>query len=200
MKVLFLDIDGVANCATTTVRHNKYIGIDPLMAFRIGKIQLDTGCEFVLSSAWRLFPDGRDEVEKRIAKMYDVTPRDGNGYRGEEVNRWLALHPEVTRYAIIDDASDFYDDQPLFQTEWKTGITEEIAKEITEYLNMGEDNGNNNSGKEDNKAVSKSEGSVPGTNEAPAGFTRGENGEYISPAAQESLARQKATSDDAKSA
>lgn len=138
MKVLFLDIDGVCNCASTIQRHGSVIGVDPLMAFRIGKIQLDTGCEIVLSSAWRLYPPDLPYLEARITKFYDKTPQSENGFRGEEVQAWLMEHPEVTRYAIVDDAGDFFDDQPLFQTEWKVGITDEIAKAITDYLNEGD--------------------------------------------------------------
>jgi hypothetical protein len=135
VKVLFLDIDGVVNCASTQQRHRGAIGIDPYMAFLVGKIQLDTGCEIVLSSTWRLWPETKAEVERQVAKLYDVTPVLNNDFRGDEVIAWLDVHPEVTKYAIVDDASDFHDWQPLFKTEWKTGITEEIAQNITEYLN-----------------------------------------------------------------
>jgi hypothetical protein len=48
---------------------------------------------------------------------------------------WLTDHPEVTRYAIVDDNSDFHAFQPLFQTLWQIGITDEIANQITDYLN-----------------------------------------------------------------
>jgi hypothetical protein len=52
---------------------------------------------------------------------------------------WLDQHPDVTRYAILDDDSDFYADQPLFKTAWQTGITDEIAQQVTEYLNGKEE-------------------------------------------------------------
>lgn len=136
MKVLFLDIDGVVNCATTSQRHRGFIGIDPVMAFRVGKIVLDTGCEVVLSSSWRLSPDARDEVAKQVYKFIDVTPDlQGKTDRGCEITAWLEKHPEVTRHAILDDNTDFHADQPLFKTSWATGITDEIAKEVTDYLN-----------------------------------------------------------------
>lgn len=135
MKVLFLDVDGVINCETTMQRSRGYIGIDPYMAFLVGKIQLDTGCEVVLSSAWRHFEGGRDEVEQQVCKLLDVTPDCTTGFRGDEVRAWLKLHPEVIRYAILDDNDDFHDDQPLFLTSWKTGITKEIAENVTNYIN-----------------------------------------------------------------
>ncbi len=135
MKVIFLDIDGVANCRTTSQRHRGFIGIDPHMAFMIGKIQLDTQCEFVLSSAWRHSEDGREEVERQIAQMFDVTGPVLTGFRGDEIRAWLEKHPEVERYCCIDDNPDFYPDQNLFQTSWDIGMTEEIAKKITEFFN-----------------------------------------------------------------
>lgn len=136
MKVLFLDIDGVVNNATTSQRSGLFIGIDPLLAFRVGKIVLDTGCEVVLSSSWRLFPDGREEVEQRVCKILDATPSNkGLTDRGCEVIAWLKDHPEVTRHAILDDNADFHNDQPLFKTMTHIGITDEIAKAVTDYLN-----------------------------------------------------------------
>lgn len=137
MKILFLDIDGVANCKDTIDRIGGLIGIDPHKAFMIGKIQLDTGCEVVLSSSWRHWPEGVTEIESRIVKLLDKTEAySDTNFRGEEVRRWLKEHPKVEHYAILDDESDFYNYQPLFQTSWDLGLTEAIAKKVTEYLNV----------------------------------------------------------------
>lgn len=140
MKVLFLDIDGVVNCITTRQRHRGAIGIDPYMAFLVGKIQLDTNCDVVLSSSWRLWEETREEVKRQVVDFIDITP-DHRGLtdRGCEILAWLANHPEVTRHAILDDNNDFHDDQPLFRTSWQIGITPEIAKQVTDYLNGPEE-------------------------------------------------------------
>lgn len=138
MKVLFLDIDGVVNCAHTRQRHGGFIGIDPEMAFKVGKMILDTDCEVVLSSAWRNFPGGREEVDQKVYRTIDVTPNHSSGFRGKEIKMWLDEHPEVTRYAILDDDDDFYPEQPLFQTSWQTGITDDVLGRITEYFNSEE--------------------------------------------------------------
>lgn len=141
MKVLFLDIDGVVNSRSTTNFKDLY-PLDPHMAFMVGKIQLDTGCEVVLSSSWRYHPEAVGVVERRIVKLLDSTSLGsanfypgGERTRGDEVKEWLEEHPDVTRYAILDDDSDFYPDQPLFQTTFEHGLTEEIARKVTEYLN-----------------------------------------------------------------
>ena len=139
MKVLFLDIDGVVNRAGTRQRYRGFMGIDPFLASKVCKIIFDTDAAVVLTSTWRHIPGGREEVDRHVYKTFDVTPIADTGFRGEEVKMWLNQHPEVTRYAILDDDSDFDADQPLFKTTWQTGITDEIAQQVTEYLNGKEE-------------------------------------------------------------
>jgi hypothetical protein len=139
MKVLFLDIDGVVNRVGTRQRYRGFMGIDPFLASMVGKIILDTGAAVVLTSTWRHFQGGREEVDRHVYKTFDVTPIADTGFRGEEVKMWLDDHPEVTRYAIVDDDSDFYADQPLFKTNWQTGITDEVAQQVTKFLNRRDD-------------------------------------------------------------
>jgi hypothetical protein len=76
-------------------------------------------------------------VDKHIVKVSGITPTLGNT-RGDEIREWLRKNPEVTKYAILDDDSDFYPDQPLFKTTFETGLTDEIAKQVTNYLNKEE--------------------------------------------------------------
>ena len=135
-KILFLDIDGVVNSRNTTDFRNNLYPVDSYMAFMVGKIQLDTGCQVVLSSSWRSHPDGIAAVEKQIVKIIDKTPYLNGHFRGAEVNRWLVEHgQDVERYAILDDDSDFWPWQPLFKTEFQTGLNEKIAERVTKYLN-----------------------------------------------------------------
>ena len=135
MKVLFLDIDGVVNCATTTQRHRGFIGIDPRLAARVRRVVEATGCKVVLSSTWREEAENRAEVERKVVEIYDQTPIL-DGFRGDEVSAWLAEHPEVTRYAIVDDVGSwFHLGQPLFTTDPRVGLTEEMAVRLARYLN-----------------------------------------------------------------
>jgi hypothetical protein len=133
VKVLFLDVDGVLNSRSTTDFRNNLYPIDPYMAFMVGKIQLDTDCQVVLSSSWRLHPDGIAAVEKNVVKVLDKTPYL-DGIRGDEIVQWLRDHDDVTKYAILDDDSDFYDWQPLFKTTFEFGLTPEIAAAVTQHL------------------------------------------------------------------
>lgn len=135
MKILFLDIDGVVNCEKTFQRHRGVIGIDPMMAFRVGKIVLDTDCKVVLSSSWRHSKEGIAEVERQVVPLLDRTPNSDKGFRGDEVAAWLAEHPKVTAYAILDDDSDFHAGQHHFKTSWKEGITDDIMHAVIKHLN-----------------------------------------------------------------
>jgi hypothetical protein len=151
-KVLFLDIDGVVNKKENFNPTNKdsMYPIDSYCAFLVGRIQLSTGCEVVLSSSWRHSAEAMQNVSERVVRLLDKTPdsvhwdgviRHARGrdwpheLRGDEVNEWLKNHPEVERYAILDDDSDFYDEQPLFKTTFEEGLTDEIAAKVIEHLN-----------------------------------------------------------------
>ena len=138
MKVLFLDVDGVVNNHRTPQTDGW--PIDPYCAFLVGKIQIDTGCEIVLSSSWRHSDDGIMAVQKKVVKLLDCTPteRAGMESRGSEIKAWLEAHPEVTRYAILDDNRDMLDEQMpnFFQTYFFCcGLTEDIANKVIKHLN-----------------------------------------------------------------
>lgn len=136
MKVLFLDVDGVLNSLATTNFHELY-PIDPYMAFLVGRIQLQTGCEVVLSSSWRLHPEGMQNVSKRVVELLDKTPYTG-GTRGQEIQEWLNIKgPVVEKYAILDDDTDMLPKQfpNFFKTTFETGLTDEIAEKVVKHLN-----------------------------------------------------------------
>ena len=74
---------------------------------------------------------GREALD---VPFIDVCPDKPKSPRGKEMLKWLAEHPAVTRFAIIDDEDDGLDDLPLFQPSSKTGITPEIVKGVEKYL------------------------------------------------------------------
>jgi hypothetical protein len=147
MKVLFLDIDGVCNSAEYAERRFKktgkggLLGIDPALASRVRRIIKETGCEVVLSSTWRLYPNARDQVRRDVCGFIDCTinlqagDKNGRTERGYEVKDWLDRHTDVEQYAILDDDSDFLPEQHLFKTTFKQGITDEIADNVIAHLN-----------------------------------------------------------------
>lgn len=140
MKVLFLDIDGVVNKRENFNPANGRVAfpIDRYCAFLVGRIQIATGCDVVLSSSWRHHPDAVAEVENNVVKILDMTPTLSS-MRGDEINLWFSsikhgAKYDVEKYAILDDDSDFYDDQPLFKTTFIDGLTDEIAERVIEHL------------------------------------------------------------------
>lgn len=146
MNVLFLDIDGVVNCKTTAQRHRGFIGIDPYKAFLVGNMVDKLGLNVVLSSTWRSSKDGRDEVKRQVCNFIDCTPdladpalyEPNTTYtkRGHEIKAWLDKHPEVTKYAILDDDGDMLPEQMpnFFQTTWDFGVDEEIIERVTMHF------------------------------------------------------------------
>ncbi len=142
MKIIFLDVDGVLNCKTTIARCQGVIGIDPFLVMEFNRIVFATDAKIVLSSSWRNWKGGVEEIEKRTMKMYSHTPYldHAKATRGDEIEEWLRRQKlksdfKVDKYAILDDDSDFYSWQPLFKTTWEKGLTEEIANQATNHLN-----------------------------------------------------------------
>lgn len=148
IKVLFLDMDGVVNSAENQKQglFKTDFPVDPYMAFLVGKIVLDTNCKVVLSSSWRHSRDNVEKINKQMVELLDTTgyepyddtrpPGIENCQRGREIKAWLDKHPEVEKYAILDDENDMLPEQQpnFFKTSWQTGITKEIAEAVTNHL------------------------------------------------------------------
>jgi hypothetical protein len=106
MKVIFLDFDGVIVTA-----HTRYHSGDMYCVHLLNRLIKETGAKIVVSSMWRT---GRTVEELRTlltewgveGEVIDKTPVDHGVIRGVEIDRWLAKHPEVTSYVILDDDSD----------------------------------------------------------------------------------------------
>ena len=135
-KILFLDVDGVLN----NYRTGGIFTVTKSKLRLLQQIVERTGCEIVLSSTWRLNVMGELDVLKkklwyRKLTIADVTPKF-NGMRGEQIQSWLAHHPEVTAWCIIDDDSDMLDSQSLnfVQTDGMVGMTAEDAEKVIKIL------------------------------------------------------------------
>ena len=139
MKVIFLDYDGVLNnWGTTTKTIDGILTMaDKQLVARLNLIIERTGAKLVLSSSWRLFPDWERAMELSgiKEKFLGRTGKD-HDLRGEEIDAWLNDHPEVTKYAIIDDCNDMLPSQlpNFFQTSSEFGLTQEIADSVKKHL------------------------------------------------------------------
>jgi hypothetical protein len=134
MKVIFLDIDGVLNCTkTANPRKFPYV-VDRKLLARLNKLLDQTEAKVVLSSSWRVDPVGLIAAKHLGVPFIDICPDLPKRPRCEEILRWIAAHPKVSRFAVIDDEDDELDELPLFQPSCKTGLTPEIVKAVEKFL------------------------------------------------------------------
>lgn len=146
--VLFLDMDGVLNSALYLKNNpscfdrgeDEANAIDPVAGARLERVLVQTGALMVLSSAWRILntlEQVTDFLQRRgvpSVKFIGKTP-NLSGYRGKEIQAWLREHPEVTRFAIVDDDSDMepYMDR-LVKTSWDSGLLDCHVEELVKLL------------------------------------------------------------------
>ena len=114
------------------------IPIAPECMARLNRLIAETGAKIVISSSWRKFARWQDlgpalMRHGLIADVIGETPdlvndavwldhwqtrREGAPFtyerleRGWEIREWLAAHPEVTAFAILDDCSDMDELKP----------------------------------------------------------------------------------------
>ncbi len=134
MKAIFLDIDGVLNSESTANPRNFPYIVDGRLLARFRELVSKTGAIVVLSSTWRVDPVGRLAAKFYEIPFDDICPDMPGAPRCEEMQTWLRQHPQVTRYAVLDDDDDCLDELPLFQPSSKTGLTEEMVHGIEEFL------------------------------------------------------------------
>lgn len=140
----------------------KYLSysIDPETVKLLDHIIINTGAKVVLSSSWRLGPPLnilKSDFLKVNIDIYDKTPcwgklgvmdwepvvdEDGHPHlkqipRGEIINAYLAEHPEVTSYVILDDIDQFTEEQHkhLVLTNEEVGLTKDNVQTAIKILN-----------------------------------------------------------------
>lgn len=133
MKVLFLDIDGVLNSKRTCVAFDGYPhSFDGRDMERFDHVAINlvrelckvTDCSVVLSSDWRLSSTVHEAANALDLPIIDRTPLL-RGCRGLEINAWLAEHPEIETYAIVDDNDGMLESQltRFVKTDEEFGLT-----------------------------------------------------------------------------
>lgn len=116
--VIFLDLDDVLITHRASHAVGKGGGIngvyDSVAMGLLNQIIMRTNAVVVLCTAHRDKPSIRDTLKRNGFKgkfhRHFQTDR-GPGLRGDQVQRWLDGHPEVTSYLILDDGSDFLPSQ-----------------------------------------------------------------------------------------
>lgn len=140
MKILFLDIDGVLNSKRTSVAFDGYphsfspkdmARFDMVAVALIRRLCQVTGASVVLSSDWRYDHSAHAVANGLDLPVMDVTPKLP-GIRGLEINAWLAAHPEVEQYAIVDDIASMLESQ---QTHF-VKTDDECGLSLRNYLDL----------------------------------------------------------------
>lgn len=149
--VIFLDVDGVLNdCSTKECAPSGCLGVDNIMLMNLKEIVRKTNAKVVLTSAWKsewntpyfVGEDGAYLVQ-RLAEFgihIDGRTEDRGFDRGTGIRRYLAEHPEVTSWVVLED--EVFEDyercgimEHLVHTKFYWGgLTKELANEAVKIL------------------------------------------------------------------
>jgi hypothetical protein len=126
VKVVFLDFDGVVVCLPPVHSRKASGGLmrdaSADCVRHLNQIIEETGAEIVVSSTWRkhhTIPQLHGTLRRAGfvgREPIGTTPILGSGIdRGDEISLWLAGHPEVTSYVVLDDE---FDNGPIPTDRW----------------------------------------------------------------------------------
>lgn len=151
MRLLFLDLDGVANCHCW-IESAECCGIDQECMANLNRIIHATGARIVISSAWRYILLANDATPRGFGYMlrtHGLTSKAeviGHTASDEEICRrdmqieaWLKSAQGVESYVVLDDMreiNDLHDQRGrLVLTKSDVGLTEQDAERAIEILN-----------------------------------------------------------------
>jgi hypothetical protein len=140
-KIVFLDVDGVMNFDGTKTRnrHGAY-GIEPVLAERVKRILRTANAGYVLSSAWRKYPDLKAEVHAALQPdgwRFGCTDCSPRGDRADEIQNWLYVYgPRGPVYFVIIDDWNLESNFPghCVTTHSTIGITEDDVSKALRIL------------------------------------------------------------------
>lgn len=151
LKILFLDIDGVLNSIASRRFTGNGLGMGQSHVDELVRIIDTTGCQIVVSSAWRhadvprtvsthsafgqslRASGGGSKVLRAVVGVTDDKPDT----RGDQISRWIDEHPGLTAFAIVDDEPLGKHFDQLVATSFETGLTVDTADAIIAMLNEG---------------------------------------------------------------
>lgn len=139
MNVLFLDFDGVLNTPKSWIARGPD-ALDDDKLSRLHQVVQATKCKVVVSSSWRIL-HSLAELQAFLmldsSVVIDVTPRKLDLWRrDEEIKAWLADHPEVDKFAVVDDESSDLTgvEGRLVKTDTNTGLQEQHIDQLIQLL------------------------------------------------------------------
>lgn len=126
-KIIFCDVDGVLNHSSwyvseeySKLSQDDELDLDPNCIRRLNIMSEETNSKIVISSDWKIVEGWKSRLEKAgLQNIIDCTPVTlfgtyGSTYhfsRGEEIQMWLEWHPQFKKYIILDDRTDFMEEQ-----------------------------------------------------------------------------------------
>lgn len=134
MRVVFLDIDGVLNCADEAATARGLVRPRPDLIALLDDLIDRTGARIVLASTWRCDPKAVEVARRTGLKFIDTLDDHGRGERGAFIRKWLAKHPEVESYVVVDDHASEHAGLPLFKCKTDVGLTPELVADIVDYF------------------------------------------------------------------
>ena len=150
LKLLFLDIDGVLNAREALDPDVMCGTFHREKVDRLNRVLRDTGAMIVVSSAWRYLIHrgemtlaGFDWLLRShgviAGRLHGITREDKlpvYNERGQQINKYLSDHPEVTRYAVVDDLDLGISDagHPFVQTDGGMGLLDDDANQLIKLL------------------------------------------------------------------
>lgn len=161
MKVIFLDIDGVMNHISPKVSTpcrqvgDLLVMTDPEKVYALNVLVDRHDFKVVLSSSWRHDPKWRETMrangflfeflDRTAVKTREIGGHNGGSVedgtyrrsRGAVIRAWLDEHPEVERYAILDDEYDAgfgHPDEVFFKTRTFEGMLPKAFERLEAYL------------------------------------------------------------------
>jgi hypothetical protein len=146
-KVIFLDFDGVIRVDANEGGWSG--GLSPIFCptrmRRVAECCEETDAKVVVSSDWR--SDGLADILKEIGRfiprdlLHETWATPILGHRWQEVKWWLSAHPEVTRYAILEDMKAHFDgahEDMKANIVWcnnRFGFVEKLKPQLINLLN-----------------------------------------------------------------
>jgi len=134
MNIIFLDIDGVLTSARTG-----WMNWDIYATTFLKWCCENSNTKIVISSTWRCNRNREffaDIFQEHLHEDWMTGVR--LNCRGNEIQTWLDIHPEVLNYVIIDDDSDMLPHQleNLILTNTYNGLMFEDMEKLREKLNL----------------------------------------------------------------
>lgn len=147
LKIIFLDVDGVLNNASTWKRrrpegtYNHIHQTEPELIDRLAQIVDRTKAKIVLSSTWRMDIQAISDLQEYFVKTHSMSILDKTPWlpetRGGQIDKWYKKYDDIiSRYIIIDDDSDMLPEQlPYFiKTENRVGLLDQHVEKAVSIL------------------------------------------------------------------